>query len=204
MYERIPNKPEAEKATLNNISPSLLKRRAYEDLNGMDAVPAAKRPAKEPISGGGVGLNAPGLMMGGVQTGGPALGALGGAVAGLPVAAAAATAAAATAAMVAGRGAAPSAVVGAGEGPFPTPLLSRSVINHLNGKAKIATMSRMGGGRKQVISWMDAPDDVYFRATEASKKMRRQLTATDIRRAARKPWRKLSVKGMDDLVVILD
>jgi hypothetical protein len=32
----VPNKPEAEKATLNNISPSLLKRRAYEEVNGMD------------------------------------------------------------------------------------------------------------------------------------------------------------------------
>lgn len=30
-------------------------------------------------------------------------------------------------------------------------------------------MARTGNGRKQVISWMDAPDDVYFRATEASK-----------------------------------
>lgn len=30
-------------------------------------------------------------------------------------------------------------------------------------------MARTGSGRKQVISWMDAPDDVYFRATEASK-----------------------------------
>ncbi|XP_046402651.1 metastasis-associated protein MTA3 isoform X3 [Ischnura elegans] len=210
LYERIPNKPEAEKANLNNISPSLLKRRAYEDLNGMDAPSPAKRPAKEPLTGG-VGLSVPslGVVGSGVRTGGAALGGvgagggLGGAIAGLPVAAAAVTAA--TAAMVAGAGgvAPSSAVVGEGA-PFASPLLGRSVINHLNGKAKIATMSRMGGGRKQVISWMDAPDDVYFRATEASKKMRRQLSATDIRRAARKPWRKLSVKGMDDLVVILD
>uniref|UniRef100_T1PJC7 BAH domain protein n=1 Tax=Musca domestica TaxID=7370 RepID=T1PJC7_MUSDO len=42
--------------------------------------------------------------------------------------------------------------------------------HHLNGKPKIAQMARTGNGRKQVISWMDAPDDVYFRATEASKK----------------------------------
>lgn len=39
----------------------------------------------------------------------------------------------------------------------------------LNGKPKIAQMARTGNGRKQVISWMDAPDDVYFRATAASK-----------------------------------
>nr|CAD7426573.1 unnamed protein product [Timema monikensis] len=36
LYERVPNKPEAEKAALNNISPTLLKRRAYEEVNGMD------------------------------------------------------------------------------------------------------------------------------------------------------------------------
>lgn len=35
MYERIPNKPEAEKIPINNISPSL-KRRAFEEMNGMD------------------------------------------------------------------------------------------------------------------------------------------------------------------------
>lgn len=39
----------------------------------------------------------------------------------------------------------------------------------MNGKPKIAQMTRTGSGRKQVISWMDAPDDVYFRATEGSK-----------------------------------
>lgn len=36
MYERVPNKPEAEKAAVvNNMSPSL-KRRNFEDMNGMD------------------------------------------------------------------------------------------------------------------------------------------------------------------------
>lgn len=35
MYERVPNKPEAEKLALNNMSPSL-KRRAYDEINGMD------------------------------------------------------------------------------------------------------------------------------------------------------------------------
>jgi metastasis-associated protein MTA len=50
-----------------------------------------------------------------------------------------------------------------------SPMMSRSVINHLNGKAKIATMTRSGSGRKQVISWMDAPDDVYFRSTDGTK-----------------------------------
>jgi metastasis-associated protein MTA len=30
-------------------------------------------------------------------------------------------------------------------------------------------MTRSGSGRKQVISWMDAPDDVYFRSTDGTK-----------------------------------
>ncbi|XP_063221938.1 metastasis-associated protein MTA3 [Bacillus rossius redtenbacheri] len=142
LYERVPNKPEAEKVPLNNISSSLLKRRAFEDVNGMDGLlvpqpgPPAKRAHKEPV----------------------------------PI----------------------------------SPMMGRPIINHLNGKTKIATMTRSGSGRKQVISWMDAPDDVYFRSTDGTKKMRRQLSGLELRRAARKPWRKLNVKGIDDFVVILE
>ena len=36
---------------------------------------------------------------------------------------------------------------------------------------KIATMTRMAGGQKTVISWQDAPDDLFFRATAAAKKV---------------------------------
>ncbi|XP_076380307.1 metastasis associated 1-like isoform X3 [Megalopta genalis] len=68
--------------------------------------------------------------------------------------------------------------------------------------------------RKQVISWMDAPDDVYFRASDQTKRLRRSLSSVELRRAARKPWRRLPaplhpphpqrvVRG-DDMVVILD
>uniref|UniRef100_A0A1B6FNZ1 Metastasis-associated protein MTA3 n=1 Tax=Cuerna arida TaxID=1464854 RepID=A0A1B6FNZ1_9HEMI len=141
MYERVPNKPEAEKAAINNISPSL-KRRTFEDMNGMDDMdwddgvmfsscgPPVKRPREGPV------------------------------------------------------------------GP-------RTVVNHLNGKTRVgSSASRIG--RKQVISWMDAPDDVYFRSTDATKKVRRQLTAVELRRAARKPWRKLTAKGFEDMVVHLE
>ncbi|XP_017790698.1 PREDICTED: metastasis-associated protein MTA3 isoform X2 [Habropoda laboriosa] len=68
--------------------------------------------------------------------------------------------------------------------------------------------------RKQVISWMDAPDDVYFRASDQTKRLRKTLSSVELRRAARKPWRRLpaplhpphpqrAVRG-DDMVVILD
>ncbi|XP_055903422.1 metastasis-associated protein MTA3 isoform X1 [Eupeodes corollae] len=81
--------------------------------------------------------------------------------------------------------------------------------HHLNGKPKITQMSRTGSGRKQVISWMDAPDDVYFRATDTSKKARKVLSVVELRRAARKPWRNLPIKPIvprpiDPQVVILD
>ncbi|XP_016989093.2 metastasis-associated protein MTA3 isoform X2 [Drosophila rhopaloa] len=85
--------------------------------------------------------------------------------------------------------------------------------HHLNGKQKIAQMARGGNGRKQVISWMDAPDDVYFRANDTHKKTRKILSAVDLRRAARKPWRTLPIKTaapepssrpIESQIVILD
>jgi metastasis-associated protein MTA len=39
----------------------------------------------------------------------------------------------------------------------------------MNGKPKIAQITRTGSGRKQVISWNDAPDDYYFKPTDANK-----------------------------------
>lgn len=66
--------------------------------------------------------------------------------------------------------------------------------HHMNGKPKIAQMARTGSGRKQVISWMDAPDDVYYRSTEASRKTRRKIPTVELRRSARKPWRCLAPK----------
>lgn len=95
-------------------------------------------------------------------------------------------------------------------------------ITQINGKPRIAHMTRTGSGRKQVISWMDAPDDVYFRATEASKyvelcklricflssfmlnfrKRRKQISSAELRRAARKPWRQLKTKDEPQVVVL--
>lgn len=77
-------------------------------------------------------------------------------------------------------------------------------IAQINGKAKVQHMRSGGGGRKQVISLMDAPDDLYFRATEASKKMRRQVSSTEMRRIARKPWRGAPRAREQLQVVVLD
>ena len=37
-----------------------------------------------------------------------------------------------------------------------------------NGKPKVATITRIGG-RKQMINWVDAPDDVFFIATDLTR-----------------------------------
>ncbi|XP_044011912.1 metastasis-associated protein MTA3 isoform X2 [Aphidius gifuensis] len=72
--------------------------------------------------------------------------------------------------------------------PMSTPLNGRSV--HSHNYPHGAPISR-SNARKQVISWMDAPDDVYFRATEQTKRLRRALSSVELRRSARKPWRRL-------------
>ena len=33
-------------------------------------------------------------------------------------------------------------------------------------------MTKMSGGQKTVISWQDAPDDLFFRSTPTAKKVR--------------------------------
>ncbi|XP_071518143.1 metastasis-associated protein MTA3 isoform X9 [Panulirus ornatus] len=156
MYTPVPNK---ELPVVNNTSPSLLKRRAYEETNGMDGIPPAKRQ-KEIEALDSLHLNQlgvippPGLTVTPVGVnGGP----------GLP----------------------PPGV--------PTPPLA-GVPNlgapSTPGRAKIATVSRVGG-RPRIISWMDAPDDVYFYATDTTKKLRKSLTTNDLKRAARRPWKKI-------------
>lgn len=56
---------------------------------------------------------------------------------------------------------------------------------------RIATLTRMSGGQRTVISWMDAPDDVYFKASPVVKKMRKKLPILQLRHAARKPFKKV-------------
>lgn len=182
LYERVPNKPEAEKIPLNNMSPSL-KRRAYEEMNGIDTsslnAPSAKRMAKDPMPMARHPVVPP------VIPGGP-----------LPVPLTVPPTADQYQAMMAA----------AAQAQYPPGLMGPMPrqVAHVNGKPKIAQMTRTGSGRKQVISWMDAPDDLYFRATENSKKMRRQISLAELRRAARKPWRYLKTK-LDELhVVVLD
>jgi metastasis-associated protein MTA len=80
--------------------------------------------------------------------------------------------------------------VSSGIGPLAPPLNGRAV--HSHNYPHGAPISR-SNARKQVISWMDAPDDVYFRASDQAKRLRRTLSSIELRRAARKPWRRLPV-----------
>lgn len=76
--------------------------------------------------------------------------------------------------------------------------------NSMNGRGKLLPKNL----RMHMISWIDAPDDVYFIATAATKKLRRQLANQEFKRAARNPWRSLPVKpalaGGDTDIVVLD
>lgn len=56
-------------------------------------------------------------------------------------------------------------------------------------KGRVATLTRIHGGQRHVISWMDAPDDVFFKASPTTKKLRKKLPTIQLRRAARKPFK---------------
>ncbi|XP_050530218.1 metastasis-associated protein MTA1 [Daktulosphaira vitifoliae] len=55
------------------------------------------------------------------------------------------------------------------------------------------TPSMQRTGRKHVISWTDAPDDLYYLSNSYSKTCRKQMTGKELRRAARKPWRPIQI-----------
>ncbi|KAF7488412.1 Metastasis-associated protein MTA3 [Sarcoptes scabiei] len=61
----------------------------------------------------------------------------------------------------------------------------------LNGRAKIATITNLSG-KKQMISWVDAPDDVFFFSTKKIRQLRRKIPLTELLRAARQPYKQHS------------
>ncbi|XP_059053236.1 metastasis-associated protein MTA3 [Achroia grisella] len=150
MYERVVSRGElearrAETAPAPAAAPPL-KRRAYDDINGLDRVggpreavpapPPAKRPNKHPAPMQRPSREQYAAMCARAQATGQ---------------------------------------------PLPA-----HVFAHVNGKPTNITGR---GGRRHVISWMDAPDDLYFRATETAKSARRTLSCGELRRGARAPWR---------------
>jgi hypothetical protein len=63
---------------------------------------------------------------------------------------------------------APPSILGKAVPDFYGNMARNTLITPLNGRAKVATITRVGG-RKQMISWVDAPDDVYFVATDSTR-----------------------------------
>ncbi|CAH2045084.1 unnamed protein product, partial [Iphiclides podalirius] len=157
MYERVMTRAELE-ARRNEPAPAPpLKRRAYDDINGLDraaagagaglreareapAPPPAKRPNKHPAPMQRPSREQYAAMCARAQATGQ---------------------------------------------PLPA-----HVFTHVNGKPTNLTGR---GGRRHVISWMDAPDDLYFRASDVAKAARRTLSSGELRRGARAPWR--AVRG---------
>ncbi|CAM1309963.1 Uncharacterised protein r2_g2017 [Pycnogonum litorale] len=70
-------------------------------------------------------------------------------------------------------------------GDTSAPIRSTQILNHLNGGRNKVTIGRPG--RKQMMSWFDAPDDVYFIANDATRKLRRELSWRELRHIARQP-----------------
>lgn len=63
---------------------------------------------------------------------------------------------------------APPSILAKAVPDFYGSMARNALMNPLNGRAKVATITRIGG-RKQMISWVDAPDDVYFVATDSTR-----------------------------------
>ncbi|XP_050551501.1 LOW QUALITY PROTEIN: metastasis-associated protein MTA3 [Spodoptera frugiperda] len=148
MYERVLSRAEIEARRAEAAPAQPLKRRAYDDINGLDrgareggecaAPPPAKRPNKHPAPMQRPSREQYAAMCARAQATGQ---------------------------------------------PLPA-----HVFTHVNGKP---TNISGRGGRRHVISWMDAPDDLYFRANETAKVARRSLSCGELRRGARAPWRAL-------------
>ena len=56
-------------------------------------------------------------------------------------------------------------------------------------KGRIAALSGQKPMRR-LASWNDAPDDVFYKATANTKRLRKRLSVQTLRRAARKPFKK--------------
>lgn len=79
----------------------------------------------------------------------------------------------------------------AGSAIKPPSSSPRALLNHgsMNGRGR---MPSARGSKGHMVNWIDMPDDVFFIATDATRKLRKQLQTSDFKRAARNPWRELS------------
>ncbi|RUS76393.1 hypothetical protein EGW08_015844, partial [Elysia chlorotica] len=121
----------AENVKVGSGQPSIMKKRGYEQTNGVDSGPVAKRPNIGAVRPAPTTVKTPGVTRG-------------------------------------------------------------SVLNHnsVNGKSRFVGRNM----KMHMVSWMDMQDDVYFVATMATRKLRKQLQMNDFKRLARNPWKHLNIK----------
>ncbi|XP_068109432.1 metastasis-associated protein MTA1 isoform X2 [Hyperolius riggenbachi] len=68
----------------------------------------------------------------------------------------------------------------------------------LNGKSYPAKVRLIRGGclppvKRRQMNWIDAPDDVFYMATEETRKVRKMLSSSETKRAARRPYRNIVI-----------
>ncbi|XP_072285112.1 metastasis-associated protein MTA1 isoform X1 [Pyxicephalus adspersus] len=68
----------------------------------------------------------------------------------------------------------------------------------LNGKSYPAKVRLIRGGclppvKRRQMNWIDAPDDVFYMATEETRKVRKMLSSSETKRAARRPYRHIVI-----------
>ncbi|KAM4662727.1 metastasis-associated protein MTA1 isoform 2-T2 [Discoglossus pictus] len=69
----------------------------------------------------------------------------------------------------------------------------------LNGKSYPAKVRLIRGGsmppvKRRRMNWIDAPDDVFYMATEETRKVRKLLSSSETKRAARRPYRHIIIR----------
>ncbi|KAM4830364.1 metastasis-associated protein MTA1 isoform 1-T1 [Urocitellus parryii] len=69
----------------------------------------------------------------------------------------------------------------------------------LNGKSYPTKVRLIRGGslppvKRRRMNWIDAPDDVFYMATEETRKIRKLLSSSDTKRAARRPYKPIALR----------
>ncbi|XDA86217.1 hypothetical protein R6Z07F_015967 [Ovis aries] len=69
----------------------------------------------------------------------------------------------------------------------------------LNGKAYPTKVRLIRGGslppvKRRRMNWIDAPDDVFYMATEETRKIRKLLSSSETKRAARRPYKPIALR----------
>ncbi|XP_063295175.1 metastasis-associated protein MTA1 isoform X3 [Pelobates fuscus] len=69
----------------------------------------------------------------------------------------------------------------------------------LNGKSNLSKVRLIRGGcmppvKRRRMNWIDAPDDVFYMGTEEIRNVRKLLSSSEIKRAARRPYRHIVIR----------